>query len=288
MIPLLKEVWVRSGETIVNQGAIGQELYFLRVGSVQIVKDGKVLTELNSPTFFGEISILLELTRTASVITTQDSMIYVLKKADMDELLEHYPEQKQHIMQVAKTRLMQTNVEEFIGYVPLIVKIFINHQIQTLETTNELSSSIFSSLPSLPVYNQGLHVNILKSLHSVHTSQLNNFSITNNDEQTIIKGSNAEEKEPVKVEEKSSSKPALSFSSPPFDEKFQAPKKLLLFKNSQMFRTSKESESKQIEYPVIIPLRGVLFFLDISGYTKMTETFALITGSVGGEFGFSF
>lgn len=90
MHPLLVSLWARSGDTIVNQGDIGQSMYFLKVGSVTIHRDGEVVSELQAPSFFGEISVLMELTRTASVRASSDSLLYIFKKADMVKTNSHY------------------------------------------------------------------------------------------------------------------------------------------------------------------------------------------------------
>jgi CRP-like cAMP-binding protein len=76
-----------KGETIVTQGTLGIGLFIVESGRVEAVRelpDGQkiVVNTLNPTDFFGELSLLDEAPRTASVVTTEDSKCLILTQLD--------------------------------------------------------------------------------------------------------------------------------------------------------------------------------------------------------------
>lgn len=76
-----------TGDTIVSQGAIGIGLFILAEGTADAVREHHgseqtVLNHLNPTDFFGELSLLDEAPRTASVIATAPTVCFVLTQLD--------------------------------------------------------------------------------------------------------------------------------------------------------------------------------------------------------------
>jgi MFS family permease len=79
------------GERIIQQGDVGDRLYLIRSGNVQVVRqvDGKKDVELNSLSrgdYFGEIALLREVPRTATCRTMDTVEVYTLHRADFQAL----------------------------------------------------------------------------------------------------------------------------------------------------------------------------------------------------------
>ena len=83
-------------------------MYFIRRGEVEVIStEGDHLTFLSEGGFFGEIAVLFNTKRTASVNAVTYCDLYVLAKEDLDSVLTHYPEQKALMLHSAKIRISQ-------------------------------------------------------------------------------------------------------------------------------------------------------------------------------------
>ena len=94
-----------EGDIIIQEGTIGTEMYFLREGSVEIRTNNDVRNVLNDGSFFGEICLLTNARRIASVIATSTCDTFVLSVTDFHEVLEDYPEMRAKMEKVAEERL---------------------------------------------------------------------------------------------------------------------------------------------------------------------------------------
>jgi len=75
------------GAYVVKMGDMGREMYFVADGTVEYL-DGKYHTFGHSTTceFFGELALLYSIPRTANVRSATDVTLYILNKADFDDL----------------------------------------------------------------------------------------------------------------------------------------------------------------------------------------------------------
>lgn len=76
-----------TGEAIVSQGTLGIGLFIIESGKVDAVRmlpDGSKVTlnQLGTTEFFGELSLLDEAPRTASVIATEPTVCLILTRLD--------------------------------------------------------------------------------------------------------------------------------------------------------------------------------------------------------------
>jgi NTE family protein len=83
------------GEVIFVEGSLGDSLYLIDSGQVKIFSGSgameKIFSYLGPGNFFGEMALLLNQKRSASVSVVIDADFWVLHKSDLDELLEQYP-----------------------------------------------------------------------------------------------------------------------------------------------------------------------------------------------------
>ena len=61
---------VDAGQLVVTQGDRGDRFYVIEHGTARVVRDGAVSRELVEGDFFGEIALLRDVPRTASVVAT--------------------------------------------------------------------------------------------------------------------------------------------------------------------------------------------------------------------------
>jgi MFS family permease len=76
----LKELRVEAGREIVRQGQPGDLFYLVQEGSVDVYVDGKLVQTLGSGDSFGEIALLRDVPRTATVKARTDTRLFTLER----------------------------------------------------------------------------------------------------------------------------------------------------------------------------------------------------------------
>ncbi|KAI8809069.1 cyclic nucleotide-binding-like protein, partial [Cladochytrium replicatum] len=111
----LRPVQFRQHELIIKKGDIAQELYFVVRGVAEVFgeEDGKVYAQFQPGSFFGEVGLLHEVKRTASVrAVTSVINVFRLTKEDLDEVLKEYPEINEKIKEEARQRFRFNELRE--------------------------------------------------------------------------------------------------------------------------------------------------------------------------------
>jgi CRP/FNR family cyclic AMP-dependent transcriptional regulator len=99
------EVDIREGEHLVHQGAFAHEFFVILEGTAEVTKDGEHVTDLGPGDFFGEIALLEEERRTASVTATSAMKVVVMFGRDFRQMDHQMPHVAQKIHQTLEERL---------------------------------------------------------------------------------------------------------------------------------------------------------------------------------------
>jgi len=100
---MLRRLEVPERTAVIRRGKIGDCMYFIADGEVQVeVKPASV--RLGAGSFFGELALLGDQTRTANVSTTLPSTLLILDLADFRTLTAHHPELARAIDAEARRR----------------------------------------------------------------------------------------------------------------------------------------------------------------------------------------
>ncbi len=93
------------GDVIVRAGQPGREMFVLARGRVEVIGDGgRVLRELHDGDFFGEVALVHDVERTATVRAVTASDLYVLDRAMYRRVAEGYPEVAAALAEAARQR----------------------------------------------------------------------------------------------------------------------------------------------------------------------------------------
>jgi voltage-gated potassium channel len=90
--------------SVVEEGTIGEEMYFVVKGSLRVSARGQALGSLTEGDFFGEIGLLFDTARTATVRSTSQCELLVLRRKDFQSAIERFPKEVARIRQVAEQR----------------------------------------------------------------------------------------------------------------------------------------------------------------------------------------
>ncbi|HRU39353.1 MAG TPA: cyclic nucleotide-binding domain-containing protein [Candidatus Goldiibacteriota bacterium] len=96
LIKALKKRKVKKGETVINQGEIGDKFYLIGRGQFSVyVKKGmgnqQKVADLSDGDFFGEMALVTDLPRTATVKADDEGELFVLYKKDFKKILLSNP-----------------------------------------------------------------------------------------------------------------------------------------------------------------------------------------------------
>jgi voltage-gated potassium channel len=87
----LRRIDLRARTTVLRRGDTGDCMYFVAAGAVEVELPSKRV-ELGVGSFFGELALLGNHTRTANVVTSKPSTLLVLDIADFRALMARHPE----------------------------------------------------------------------------------------------------------------------------------------------------------------------------------------------------
>ena len=105
-----------KGEFIVMEETEGQQCYFITHGSVKITRSSKegrevILAILTAGEFFGEMSLLDGETRSANVLTLEETKVLALNRNDFMATLEEYPRISIQLLKELTIRLRKSDLQ---------------------------------------------------------------------------------------------------------------------------------------------------------------------------------
>lgn len=104
-----QESHFEPGQIIVTQGTPGQAFYLVLAGRVEILRDNKSLGAFGPGDFFGEMSLLDQAPRSATIRAIDATDCIMLSSWDFKSLLEHYPSIAVKLLEVLSRRLRVAN-----------------------------------------------------------------------------------------------------------------------------------------------------------------------------------
>jgi CRP-like cAMP-binding protein len=102
------EVDVPAGKHLLDEGRLPHEFFVIEEGTATVTKDGRRLAELGPGDFFGEIAILAEERRTASVVAATAMRLIVMTDRDFLEMAREMPEVAERVRAAVRDRLGRT------------------------------------------------------------------------------------------------------------------------------------------------------------------------------------
>ena len=118
---------VPAGTVVFSEGEVGTEMYVIQSGTVEVFKkttrgDEKFLATLEKGDFFGEMSILEDVPRTATARAKTDCELLKINQSTFDEMLRHNGEIAVRMLRKLSRRLRETTklLEQSTGVAPAL------------------------------------------------------------------------------------------------------------------------------------------------------------------------
>jgi CRP/FNR family transcriptional regulator, cyclic AMP receptor protein len=102
---LADEIDLSEGKEMTRQGERGREFFVLLEGAADVTKDGQSINTLGSGDFFGEIALVSDTPRTATVTASSPVRALVITDRSFRRLLEEQPEIQRKVLLALAERL---------------------------------------------------------------------------------------------------------------------------------------------------------------------------------------
>ena len=100
-----REQQYRSGDVVVAEGDPATRLFLLAAGTARVEKEGKVIGRIQAGEFFGELALLEQHGRTATVIADSDLTCVIIPAWEFRASLNEYPEMAVPMLEAVIRRL---------------------------------------------------------------------------------------------------------------------------------------------------------------------------------------
>lgn len=112
----ISQMHYNAGENVFHQGDLGDALYIILRGAVEIVISSpggdEVVGQMGSGEFFGELALLRHCPRTATVRCTEPTTLLAIPKSDFQALATSLPQLREDLQRVAATRSAALHEDE--------------------------------------------------------------------------------------------------------------------------------------------------------------------------------
>jgi CRP/FNR family cyclic AMP-dependent transcriptional regulator len=102
---LVTPVDVKAGKVLTREGEPGREFMIIASGSATVRRGGRKIATLGPGDFFGELSVLAGVPRTATVTADTDMVVEALNRQEFSSLLDESPAMAKKILVGAVKRL---------------------------------------------------------------------------------------------------------------------------------------------------------------------------------------
>jgi CRP/FNR family cyclic AMP-dependent transcriptional regulator len=102
-----EDLEVEPGKVLCKEGEIGQEFFVIVDGKVKVNRKGRRVATRSSGEFVGEIALIEEVRRTATVTAETPVRLFVLTRKDFRHLLNTNPRVERKVLRALARRLAE-------------------------------------------------------------------------------------------------------------------------------------------------------------------------------------
>jgi CRP/FNR family transcriptional regulator, cyclic AMP receptor protein len=108
---ICEDVQVEPGKVLCKEGQTGDEFFVIVEGRVQVTRQGRRVSTLSSGDFVGEIALVTEMPRTATVTAETPVRLFVLTRREFHAVLDQNPKVERKVLRVLARRLAEASTD---------------------------------------------------------------------------------------------------------------------------------------------------------------------------------
>jgi CRP-like cAMP-binding protein len=82
---------IKAGKEVIKEGTAGREAFIIVEGTASVWREGKLIASVGSGAVLGEVALLANRTRTATVKAETAMTVEVLNRREFEQLLDQSP-----------------------------------------------------------------------------------------------------------------------------------------------------------------------------------------------------
>jgi CRP-like cAMP-binding protein len=106
-----EDLEVEPGKVLCKEGEIGHEFFVIVDGKVQVTRKGRRVATLSNGDFLGEIALVTELPRTATVTAETAVRFFVLTRREFHAALDKNPGVERKVLRALARRLAEASTD---------------------------------------------------------------------------------------------------------------------------------------------------------------------------------
>ena len=103
---------VPAGRVLCREGELAQEFFVIIEGEAEVTKGGEHLRTLKDGEFFGEIALIVDIPRTATVTAKTELRFFVLSRQSFVSMLDSMPGVERKILMALAKRVLTSADDE--------------------------------------------------------------------------------------------------------------------------------------------------------------------------------
>jgi CRP/FNR family transcriptional regulator, cyclic AMP receptor protein len=110
-----EDLEVPAGHVLTKEGDTGQEFFVIVEGTTEVSAKGKSLGDRGAGEFLGEIALLEDTKRTATITAKTPLRLFVLTRQDFRRLVDQNPDVERKVLQTLARRVVQLSEDPTVA-----------------------------------------------------------------------------------------------------------------------------------------------------------------------------